>query len=486
MSNQIFELNSVETSNILQFPELINSKDLSKAEKNVKLQIPTPLFDSLLEEGRKLNKISNYKSSFDYEVYRSLETRYYQKEVRGGLICKTDLKLVNFHPSCSKCHYTLELDTYGRGCIHECAYCYAKDELSLHGYWNNPIPFPININELRKIFYTVFETDKKSKWRDILNKKIPIRIGSMSDSFMWSEMKNGVTYETLKLLNHYAYPYLIFTRSDLVAHEKYLNILDPRLCSVQFSICGNNNELTKIIEPGAPSITRRLKALSKLNEAGVWTAVRINPLFPKYPDGYYSSPDTIIERFGALEKCPTFNLFDIDKVDEFMFDLSNAGVKTLLTGFVRLKSSSINMVHKTTGIDLKPLFNPEIFNTGLRGNREKKFSDKEIRHYYLRIAAAAKKNGLRFTTCYIGNGGKDYHQYQNLWSNKSDCCDVKGNVESFKTSAQEIPWEVRAKHTQNAELVEKSRAEEISTDKKFNSLGISSLSLKTTLEESNL
>lgn len=425
----------------------------------------TPTYNKLILDAEKLDALSNYPSTFDYKIYRDLELRYKDKPIRGGIICKTDLKLVNFHPSCSKCHYTLELDTYGRGCIHECAYCYAKDELSLHGYWNNPIPFPINLNEIRNIFYTVFETDKKSKWRDILSKRIPIRIGSMSDSFMWSEMKNGLTYEVLKLLKYYSYPYLIFTRSDLVAHEKYLNILDPKLGSVQFSICGNNKELTKIIEPGAPSITRRISALSKLSEAGIWTAVRINPLFPKYPDGYFSSPETVIERFGSLDKCPTFNLFDIDNVNDFMSELSNAGVKTLLTGFVRLKSSSINMVEKTTGIDLKPLFKPEVINTGLRGNREKKFSDQEIKAYYLRIAAAARKNNLRFTTCYIGNGAKDYHQYQSLWSNKSDCCDVKGNVSSFKATAQEIPWEVRANHSANKDLISKSRAEEIEIDK---------------------
>lgn len=25
-----------------------------------------------------------------------------------------------------KCHYPTRLDVYGRGCIHDCAYCYAK------------------------------------------------------------------------------------------------------------------------------------------------------------------------------------------------------------------------------------------------------------------------------------------------------------------------------------------------------------------------
>jgi hypothetical protein len=106
-------------------------------------------------------------------------------------------------------------------------------------------------------------------------------------------------------------------------------------------------------------------------------------------------------------------------------------------------------------------------NTGLRGNREKKYSDAEIKHYYQRLGAAAMRNKIRFSTCYIGNGAKDYYQHQSLWANKADCCDVVGNVGSFKTSAQSIAWATRAKHTSNAELVKKSEQEEIQLDRLF-------------------
>jgi len=420
--------------------------------------VATPIHDELAAEGQRLSQISSYKSEFDYKVYKNLERRFSGKKVRGGILCKTDLKLANYHTSCFKCHYTLELDTYGRGCVHECSYCYAKDELSLHGYWNNPIPFPINVNQVRDVFYKVFETERRSKWREILSKRVPIRIGSMSDSFMWSELKHGVTYEILKLLNHYQYPHIIFTRSDLIAHDKYLDVLDPKLASIQFSICGNNEEVTKKIEPGAPSIRRRLQALRRLTDHGFWTGVRINPLFPTYPDGYFSDRKTVDHRYP--QGIPKLDFFDIDRVDDFMGELSAAGVKTALAGFVRLKSSSLNQLKRTSGFDLWPFFRPEVIDSGLKGNREKKYSDAEIAMYYFRIAAAAKRAGLRFTTCYIGNGAKDYYQYQSMWANKKDCCDVRGNVASFQSSAQEIPWDIRSKHTSNRELAKSSQEEE--------------------------
>jgi hypothetical protein len=123
---------------------------------------------------------------------------------------------------------------------------------------------------------------------------------------------------------------------------------------------------------------------------------------------------------------------------------------------------------RNTGIDMKPFFKPEVVNTGLRGNREKKYSDAEIAEYYQRIAASSKKAGLRFSTCYIGNGAKDYYKYQNLWSNKQDCCDVRGNVCGFKTSAQDVSWSERRKHTPNKILADSSQESEKELDIQFN------------------
>src|SRR5690606_30276638 len=119
--------------------------------------------------------------------------------------------------------------------------------------------------------------------------------GSMSDSFMWLDLRYRVTYEFLKILKHYQYPHIIFTRSDLVAHDEYMAVMDPKLVSIQVSISGDNEALTRKLEPAAPTIKRRLMALEKLNKAGFWTTVRLNPLFPTYPDGYFSDKKYVNE-----------------------------------------------------------------------------------------------------------------------------------------------------------------------------------------------
>lgn len=413
-----------------------------------------------LEMKKTLSRLqgSSYTDTFDWSVYDKIASRL-EEPPRGGVVFNTTFKLVNHHSSCSRCHYAFELDTYGRGCTHNCVYCYAKDQLNSHGFWNRPYPFPVNLAEIRKVFYTVFETNKPSKWREILEKRIPIRLGSMSDCFMWLDKKYGVTKELLKILSHYDYPYIVFTRSDLVATDEYLNLLRPDLASIQFSICGGNEKLTSLIEPGAVSVARRLIALRKLRAAGIWTTVRINPLFPIFPDGYFSDPASLSDRFSSREAVPKFDLFDFGFVDQ----LADSSVSSVLAGFVRLSNWSINNISKASGVDLKQFFKPDV----LAKNGDKHFSDAEISYYYREIHKKCLKHNMRFNTCYIGNGVKDYYQYQNLWSNKKDCCDAVGKVDAFKRTSQEISWNVRAKHAPCKADVLKSEKMDLDTEQQF-------------------
>lgn len=421
--------------------------------------IHTPVYDDILERAKILSEASSYKSEFDFSYYRDLELKYHDSPPRGGFLFKTPLKLVNHHSSCTKCHYTFELDSYGRGCFHNCVYCYAMEQLTAHKYWNEPQPFPIDVAELHKIFYTAFETDKSSKWRELLQKRIPLRIGSMSDSFMRMDIKSGVSREVLRILSHYDYPYVIFTRSDVIARDEYLKELRSDLCSVQFSISGNNEFLTRKIEPGAPSVTKRFEALRKLSKSGFWTTVRINPFFLMKPDGYYTNPDVVIEKFGSLEAAPSFNLFDWAMLDQ----MKEAGVPSFLVGVVRLSPHSIRAMEKALGIPLKSFFN----NFGPTKSHDYRYSDKEVAHYYSQFYREAKKRDLRFNTCFIGMGLKDYFQYQDLWSNKNDCCDARGNVPSVTASGQEVPWNIRIKHSPCKENALSAMQEEKATEEFF-------------------
>jgi DNA repair photolyase len=428
------ELRESSTSNrVLPFP--ISSKE------DVVAPVATPKTDALILEAEKLDKLSNYKCQFDYEAYRNIERRYADNPIRGGITMGNAFRLVNSHSTCQQCLYAFEIDTYGRGCVHNCAYCYAKAQLTVHGYWNNPIPVPVDLNEIRKAFYVTFETDKKHKYRDILQRRIPLRIGSMSDSFMWMDQKIKITQELLKILNYYQYPYVVFTRSDLIAKDEYIDLLNPDLGAVQFSIASTNDKMNKLIEPGSPSAKRRLIALQKLNAAGIWTTVRINPLFPIYPDGYFTDPN-----FKWDGEVPKFDYSSFDMID----DLAAYKVPSVLAGFGRFSRLSLNAVERATNFNLRQLYRRDSVN---KSERDFHFSDKEIRYYYQQLKSNCDKHGIQFTTCYIGNGEGHFWKDQDLWSNKRDCCSIKGKVKAFKTDSREIPFDQRLKHTNHKDAV---------------------------------
>jgi DNA repair photolyase len=422
--------NELTTSNnLFSFPKLNPSLEIVSDD----LSAFTPTYNKLIKESKKLDLLSKFPSKMDYSVFRDLELRYKDKPIRGGIVKANPFKLVNAHHTCQQCLYAFEMDTYGRGCSHNCTYCYAKAELTVHGYWNNPIPVPVDINEIRKIFYTVFETDKSSKWRSVMEQKTPLRVGCMSDSFMWMDTKYGVTKEFLRILDYYNYPHMVITRSDLIARDDYMELLRKDLCSIQFSIASTNDDMNRKIEPGAPSAKRRLLALEKLNKNNFWTSVRINPMFPIYPDGYFTNSN-----FKWEGEVPKFEYSSFDMVDE----IADAGVPSIICGFGRFSSFAMNNLEKATGFNVRQLFNRAEVN---KSARDWHFSEKEIRYYYEEVKKRCVKRAMEFTTCYIGNGEEQFWGTQDLWSNKKDCCNIKGRVASFTTDSRMIPFETRIK-----------------------------------------
>jgi DNA repair photolyase len=420
MSEQWHE--SVSPSNVIQLPIL--NRHPSGSELVAEHKFTGPLSGPMWKKVEALK--SAYPDEFDYSVFDKLYHRFGENQPRGGIVFKSFMKLLEAD-DCKSCFHRFEIDTYGRGCVFNCAFCYAKSYLTTHKYWNEPIPFPIDIAELRKTFATVFETDRRHKFRSIMEKRIPLRIGSMSDSFMWIDKKYKVTQELLKILKYYQYPYIIFTRSDLVAEDEYMALLDPGLASVQMSISSINESMTRLIEPGAPSPKRRLAALQKLSEAGFWTTVRVNPLFPNYPDGYYTDPS-----FDRTKTIKPFDYFSWDIVDA----VAEHKVPTLLAGVVRLYEPNVRFMNKALGWDIRETFQPSP-----KFSRDYiEFSLAEANYYYKKLQQLCLSRGLRFTTCYIGGdtAGASFKFNQYLWSNKSDCCDAKGNVPQIRYTCADI------------------------------------------------
>jgi len=103
-----------------------------------------------------------------------------------------------------------------------------------------------------------------------------VRLGGMTDCFQVFENAYKVTYETIKLLNKQRIHYLIVTKSDLVANDRYLEILDKELAHIQISITSTDDKIAFEYEK-APSTSRRIAAIEKLYKLGYDVSLRLSP-----------------------------------------------------------------------------------------------------------------------------------------------------------------------------------------------------------------
>ena len=165
-----------------------------------------------------------------------------------------------------KCHYPTRLDTYS-SCQHDCSYCYAKSLLDFRGLWD---PHNPSIGDIAQISKEI--------------RKLPrevVRLGGMTDCFQPAEKLHKVTYKTIKLLNRRRIPYLIVTKSAMVAD--YMDILDKDLAHIQITVTTLDDKLCATYEKASPP-SDRVKAILRLQEAGYDVSLRLSPFIPEYVD----------------------------------------------------------------------------------------------------------------------------------------------------------------------------------------------------------
>jgi len=84
------------------------------------------------------------------------------------------------------------------------------------------------------------------------------------DPFDWVDHKDKATKEFLKKRTG---PITMETRSDLITQDDYMNLLDKN-DTIIFHVLGDNERVVRNVEPGAPSLLRRMDAIKKLRDNG--------------------------------------------------------------------------------------------------------------------------------------------------------------------------------------------------------------------------
>ncbi|MDD4775696.1 MAG: radical SAM protein [Syntrophomonas sp.] len=190
-------------------------------------------------------------------------------QILREIICKSILNKTGI-PGYDYC-----LNPYG-GCTHACVYCYASFMCRFSGHqekWGEFLDVKVNAAEMLA---------KKLGSRNPPGGKLVI--GTVTDAYQPAEASFKITRSCLELLAHYRRLEVhILTKSALVVRD--LSVLQQLpLCHIGFTITTMDQEVARIMEPGASPPARRLEAALRLVDAGIPVWVFIAPLLPGLTD----------------------------------------------------------------------------------------------------------------------------------------------------------------------------------------------------------
>jgi DNA repair photolyase len=167
-----------------------------------------------------------------------------------------------------------------RGCEHGCIYCFARPT---HAY----LGLSPGLDFESKLFM-------KPDAPELLERELSARnytprtiaIGTNTDPYQPIERRYQVMRRILEVLERAGHPVGIVTKSNLVARD--IDILSRmarrNLVRVGISVTTMDPQLARVMEPRAPTPSRRLEALRQLAEAGVPTTVMVAPVIPAIND----------------------------------------------------------------------------------------------------------------------------------------------------------------------------------------------------------
>ena len=164
-----------------------------------------------------------------------------------------------------------------RGCEHQCIYC---DTRSTCYQIEN---FDEEVDE-----EVLIKVNALSLLEDALPLKRRVGIvgfGSMNDPYTYAEKRFKMTSGALAIVAKYRFPVHIITKSDMVLKDlEVLKCINQVKARVSFTITTTDDNLAKVLEPGAPSPSRRLKAMKALSNCGIETGVVMMPILPFIED----------------------------------------------------------------------------------------------------------------------------------------------------------------------------------------------------------
>ena len=145
-----------------------------------------------------------------------------------------------------------------RGCQHRCIYCDSRSECYQIENFDREVRVKVNAVDL------LADALPRKRLRGTIG------TGSMNDPYMPVEKQVNLTGRALTVIAENRFPVHILTKSDLVLKDlDTIKQINEVFAAVSFTVTTADDMLGKILEPGAPEVSRRFKAMKILADAGI-------------------------------------------------------------------------------------------------------------------------------------------------------------------------------------------------------------------------
>lgn len=160
-----------------------------------------------------------------------------------------------------------------RGCQHQCIYCDSRSECYGIEDFNDVL---VKVNAIERL-------------RDELPRKRAVGVigtGSMSDPYTPVELHYNLTGQALRVIAEHRFPLHLITKSDLIVRDvaPLEQIARDTRAAVSFTLTTVEDDLARILEPGAPLPSARLRTMTTLAAHGVTVGVTLMPVLPFIED----------------------------------------------------------------------------------------------------------------------------------------------------------------------------------------------------------
>jgi DNA repair photolyase len=187
--------------------------------------------------------------------------------------CKAALNRVQGMP------FAWSLNPY-MGCAHRCTFCYVR-AFELRAERPSDARYGTSIRVKTNIADMLRRELARPSWQGE-----GIAIGAATDPYQPCEGRFGLTRSCLETLAAAANPFGLITRGPLIVRDLDVLVQAARRAdvSVTFSVPTVDDDVWRRTEPGTAPPRQRLRALTRLVDAGIRTSVGMAPILPGISD----------------------------------------------------------------------------------------------------------------------------------------------------------------------------------------------------------